>query len=153
MLSEILAGFTGLPTSEVERLMSMTGAKVYDDPVYQELLTHLNKDRLYETLPLARDAYRDGLPAFKDNLMQQFHYGTEPVTPFLLANWLLGFLQYPDELVGLLKRHTRIPLEIVQAGLPDILRMLDVMPEGRAEWQQAAATLALPLVAMPEPVA
>lgn len=149
MLVDALAELTGLDVEQTRRLLNMSGRAVYDDPTYQNLLGRLDKQTLQLTLHGARDAYEAGLPDMRQRIRGKFHFSTEPVTPYALANWLIGFLDFPDRLVDLLMWHTRVPLEVVQEGLPMIVGMLDRMEAGRREWKQAAATIALPLIACP----
>jgi len=147
MLANVLATYIDESTEEVQRLLKKTGQEVFMDPLFQEHLAGLDVELLQNTLADARQAYSDGLPSLKGAIVQQYDYVTDPVTPFALANWLVGFLKQPDQLMTLVEWHHRVPLEIVRTGLPMLLEMLEMMPEGRQEWQHAVAIVGLALVA------
>lgn len=147
MLAQILAPYIDESVEEVQRLLKMTGQEVFMDPLFQEHLAGLDVGLLQNTLVDARHAYSDGLPALKSAIVQRYDYTTDPVTPFALANWLVGFLKQPDQLMPLIEWHHRVPLEVVRTGLPMLLEMLEMMSEGKVEWQHAVAIVGLTLVA------
>lgn len=146
MLNQTLVHYTGTPAATIEQLLQLGSQSIYRHPTYQDLVASLNRQALEATLPLAREAYNAHLPDFIASMQRKHKVSLEPMSAFTLANWLVGFLQYPATVEQLPTKHERIPKAVIREGLPELLAMLDDMPQGRAEWQRALAILALPLV-------
>lgn len=147
MIAQALAQYIGVPKAKIERLLALTQEKIYQDAEYQAWINTLNIEQLNKFLPLARAAYEKHLPTFTEHLHTQYNLSNTPMSAFTLGNWLVGFLQYPSQISELSRMHRRLPPQAVREMLPEMIAMLDDMPEGRAEWQRAFALMALPLAA------
>jgi hypothetical protein len=142
MQSAIIAAYTGLSTDDVTRLLALPPAAIYQDPAYQGVVNRLDATLLRRTLVHVRAAYDDGLASIKEK-----HGLTGTImSGFTLGNWVLGFLNAPDHLNDMLDRHARIPENVIEAVLPELVALLDDLPEARAEWQCALVTFSLPLI-------
>lgn len=146
MIEQILSQYTGISANQIARILSLKQAQVYEDPDYQAWISQLDPTALYETLPLARAAYEQGMPQFAEHLRDNYGLDNTKMSPFTLGNWLVGFLQYPNTITNLAKLHHRIPPQAFREMLPMMLTMLDTMPDGGAQWQRALALMALPLL-------
>jgi len=142
-----IATTVGLPEATIKRLMGLAPADLLQDPEYLDLLHELDRELLEETLPMARSAYEEGLPAFSASLNARYGLADTPMSAYTLGNWVVGALQYPDHTSQILKMHDRVPGEAVRNGLEDLLGMLSTMPKGSREWQRALCALSLPLMA------
>jgi hypothetical protein len=147
MIETTLSNYIGVPSDKIARLLKMKQQAVYADPEYQAWINRLDANRLHQTLPHARAAYEKHLPHFIEILHTRFGMSNTPMSAFTLGNWLVGFLQHPEAIGDLSRMHSRIPSEAFRQMLPDMIEMLNDMPQGRAEWQNALALMALPLVA------
>lgn len=149
-LSQILAHYTGMPSSEVVRLLGMSQRDIYEDSAYKRMVEQLPSTILYETLPQARAAYERYLPQFAEILAMRYGMKNTPMSAFTLGNWLVGFVEQPTAIINLSKIHSRLPQQAVIEMLPEMIGMLDGMSEGRENWQRALALMALPLAARRE---
>jgi len=147
MIENTLSRYTGVVPAKISRLLRLTQSRIYEDKEYRSWIEALDTDVLGETLPHARVAYERHLPEFTEHLKEKYGMVNTPMSAYTLGNWLVGFLRYPDTIINLSKMHDRIPAEAFSDMLPEIITMLDEMPQGRAEWQRALALMALPLVA------
>jgi len=141
-----IAHYTGQSTSEINRLLGLGQAAVYADPVYKDWVKSLDVTLLHQTLPMARAIYERLLPSFTARLKDSYGIDSSPMSAFTLGNWLVGFLQYPDQINQLAHLHRRIPKAALEEGLPDILQALEELPNGKREWQKAMTVLMLPLL-------
>ncbi len=147
MLTNTISKYTGLDPNEVERLLGMSAKDIFADPTFQDMVDKLDKKLLENTVINAREAYRGKVEEFSARLESKYKLQNPTMSAFTLANWLVGFLYSPDNLIDLLDRHERVPKEALADGLPEILDMLSAMDEGRDEWQHAMALLSMPLIA------
>ncbi|MCS6870387.1 MAG: hypothetical protein RML95_01690 [Anaerolineae bacterium] len=147
MVAAVLAHYIGVEQSKVERLLLLTQEQVYQDAEYQAWINALDVERLNDFLPLARAAYERHLASFTEHLRTKYGMANTPMSPFTLGNWLVGFLQYPSQISNLSRIHQRLPRQAVLEMLPEMIAMLDDMPEGREDWQRAFALMTLPLAA------
>ena len=141
MSADVIAHYTGYSVQEIERLLSLGVDHIFNDGNYVDMVNDLDRELLYNTLPAARDAYDKGLPGFKANLSDRYDFTDSPMSAFTLANWLVSFLEQPDQLPTLLDQHAKVPLDILTDGLPDLLAILDNVGNSRAEWQKALAVI------------
>lgn len=146
MDSNVISQYTGMALPTVDRLLQMKAERIYEDPVYLLALESLDKTFLEATLPLARKAYEGHLQEFSTQLQQKYRLSVNPMSAFTLGNWVVGILQYPNEARKLMGMHTALNGEIIADGLPELLAMLEGMPRGSREWQQALCLLAFPLL-------
>lgn len=147
MLVNTLSKYTSLEPNELERLLAMSSRDVFADSNYQGMVDNLDKKLLESTVINAREAYRGKVEEFSTRLENKYELQNPTMSAFTLANWLIGFLYSPDNLIDLLEHHDRVPKEALVDGLPEILDMLGSMDEGRDEWQHAMVLLSLPLIA------
>lgn len=144
---QMIAYYTGLSEQEVRRFLSRPAADTYRDPAYIKTLEQLDQGYLKRTLGMVRDYYDQHLGEFAAELENRYQISRGAMSGFTLANWVIGFLDYPDYAIDLLERHAKLPAEVFDGGLEDLLSLMDGMPEGREQWQQALCLLAFPLMA------
>ena len=128
---------------DARRLLALSPADVYTDPVYQDVVARLDADLLRQTLVHVRAAYEDGLGPIKE----KYGLSNTIMSGFTLGNWVLGFLTSPDHLNDMLDRHAALSQDVIAAALPELVDLLDDLPAGRAEWQCALVAFSLPLIA------
>ncbi|MBI5928628.1 MAG: hypothetical protein HY862_04925 [Chloroflexi bacterium] len=147
MLTQLLAENIGVSQSDIQALTRLSRAELYENPTYQNLVNDLDFDLLHETLPIARKVYESTLPAVIEAISDTYRYKGRGMTAFTLGNWLVGFLSQPDQLYQLVEYHNRVPLQVIEEGLPMILKSLGEMEAGGTEWTKAMAVLSLPFFA------
>lgn len=145
MLEGILANYIGVPITEIQRLTQLSVEQILQDKVYISWLKSLDLDYLIETLPNVRASYEQHLPEFREKLESNYRLENNPMSAYTLANWLLGYLRYPQSLPELVKIHRKIPTNAIRETSPELLQMLDYMGEGQAMWQKALAVFLIPL--------
>lgn len=146
MLADTISRYSGAAAGDVSRWLTLSPEAIYEDPAYLDLINGLDKEFLQETVITAREAYREGLDDLAKKIEVKYDVENPVMSAFTLGNWLVGFLYSPTTLPDLLERHGRVPAEAIREGLPELLGMLESMPTGRQEWQQALALLSIPLV-------
>lgn len=146
MDSQQIAAYTGLSSHVIQRLQTMSIDNVYADKEYLNALRNLNRDMLQATLPAARQAYDNHLDEFSSAIRSRYNLNTDVMSAFTLGNWVVGILEYPEQAKKLIHMHERVPHQALVENLPGILKILDEMPQGRAEWQKALCLLAFPLM-------
>lgn len=146
MTIEQIASYTGLAPRTIDRLLQMGTTHIYQDDDYIAALEGLDKAYLEDTLPLARDAYESRLDEFAQEIAERYGVDSEPMSPFTLGNWVVGMLQYPSHAAKMIEMHERVPRVAVRESLHHLLLMLDDMPEGAQQWQQALCLLSFPLM-------
>jgi hypothetical protein len=144
--TETIANYTGISLSEIKRFSNMGPYDIYKDPAYIAALKTLDRSYLESTLQLARAAYEKHIDAFKDDVKARYGLDKTPMSAFTLGNWVVGVLQYPSSAHEILKLHKGIKGEVISGSLQELLDMLNEMPEGAAEWQQALCMLSFPLM-------
>lgn len=143
MLMQQLVTYTGLPETEIERLLALPPTEIYNDPAYLALIPQLDEATLKATAAQVQQIYGDQLPALKD----KHRLGGTIMSSYTLVNWVLGFLMYPERLRDMLRYHRRLTPEQVADMLPDLFSLLDEMTEGVDAWKMALAVISLPLLA------
>ena len=143
MLADLYANYAGLPADETERLLAMGAEAIYQDKRYQFLVTGLDASLLHNTAGHVRDVYDKELP----DLKARYGLAGTVMSGFTLCNWVLGYLNYPTKLSDLLGQHERIPVKTMADMLPELVDLLESVPEGREEWERALLIITLPLLA------
>jgi hypothetical protein len=143
MLADLYAKYVGLAADEIERLLAMPAEAIYQDKGYQSLVTGLDVSLLHDTARHVREAYDQGLP----DLKARYGLAGTVMSGFTLCNWVLGYLNYPTKLSDLLGQHERIPTKTMTDMLPELVDLLEGVPEGRQEWERALLIITLPLLA------
>lgn len=143
MQPQAIADLMGLSVDEVERLLALNPAAIYEDAAYLRVVHTLDTGVLRATLQAVRDIYEDGLPPIKEK------YGLSDtiMSGYTLGNWVLGFLTAPDHLNDMLERHASIPTDVIEDALPELVDLLEDLSNGKDEWQRALVTFSLPLIA------
>ena len=144
MTSEELARYAGMSAHEIERLLALPAAKIYEDPVYRDMVASLDREHLDRTAKYARDVYDKHILA----LQEQYNLNSSLMGGYTLSNWVLGFLMYPKRMIDMLQYHTSLPPNMIATLLPQLVQLLDEVPEGREEWQRALIIFSLPLLAL-----
>lgn len=119
---------------------------IYNDSAYLNQIRQIDTERLYETLPAARDIDAEYVPQYNQILSERFGLHNSVMSAFTLGNWLVGFLQFPKTLDNLSQHHKRLPKEAMAELLPHMLSVLEDMPHGSADWQKALALLSMPML-------
>jgi hypothetical protein len=140
---QLIKHHTSVSPNMLAKWFAMRQQDVYNDPDYQALVKTIDRDILHDTLGDARSAYEKGLPSLKTYIESRYTLNHEMMSPYTLANWVIGFLDSPSALHTLSSYHTEVPQKAIEEGLPEIVKMLDRMPA----WQQALCVLAIPLLA------
>jgi hypothetical protein len=143
MLADLYANYAGLPADETERLLAMPAEAIYQDGGYLSRVTGLDVSLLHNTARFVREAYDKGLP----DLKARYGLAGTVMSGFTLCNWVLGYLNYPTKLSDLLGQHERIPVKTMTDMLPELVDLLEGVPEGRQEWERALLIITLPLLA------
>lgn len=143
MQPQAIAGYMGLTVKDVDQLLALSPAAVYDDPIYQEVVASLDPTLLRTTLGQVRDIYAAGL----DPIKEKYGLSDTIMSGFTLGNWVLGFLTSPNHLNDMLERHANIPPQAIEDALPELVDLLEDLDDGRAEWQRVLVTFSLPLIA------
>jgi hypothetical protein len=143
MLAELYASHAGIPAEETERLLAMPAEAIYRDKGYQALVTGLDVSLLHDTAGYVRRVYEEELPEIK----ARYGLTGTVMSGYTLCNWVLGYLNYPSKLSDLLGQHDRIPVKTMLDMLPELVDLLESVPEGREEWERAFLIITLPLLA------
>jgi hypothetical protein len=147
MLAKILASYSQLPEAQIESWLAQPSRALLSDEKYYQAINAIDSSLLYHSLPEVREAYTSGLPAFQQKLTERYQLDFSVMSAYTLGNWLLGFLQHPEQLDMLLDKHLRLPLNVLREEAPALLSLLDKMSQNRQEWQKALALFMLPLLA------
>jgi len=147
VLAKILASYSHLPEAQIEDWLSQPSQVLLSDKNYYQAINKLNSNLLYQSLPEVREVYAQGLPAFQQAVTERYQLDFSVMSAYTLGNWLLGFLQHPEQLDMLVDRHLNLPLNVLRAEAPALLSLLDNMSQNRQEWQKALALFMLPLLA------
>ncbi len=148
-----LAHYIDVSPDDIQYIFSLPPDELYTNAVYQALVAGLDRNLLDETLPDTRALLDEHLPAFKALVADQYpDLPLDGVTSYALCNWLLGYLQSPNELSRLRDRHMHVPPRFIREFLPNLLEIMDALPVGKDVWQRALAVLAIPLVSSSQPI-
>jgi hypothetical protein len=140
-----LSRYSGVPRETVERMTSMPAATLAKDAEYLALLKTLNISKLESTLQAARDAVESGLPAFIPKFYERTGWDRTPMSSYTLGNWLVGFLEYPEQMPMFIDLHGRLPRDQIRDLIPELISVLDNMGDGGPEWQKAMALMSFAL--------
>ena len=146
MNAEKIASYTQLPLNEVNRLRTMSAQEVFADKAYLRALKQIDRHFLEETLQEARKAYALHMDEFKAEIQSRYGISSEPMSAFTLGNWVVGVLQYPDQVKELMNMHGNVGGEVFAGSMEQVLTILEDMPHGTREWQQAMCMLAFPMM-------
>jgi hypothetical protein len=133
--------------NDIRQITQLPPEKVFENTTFRTLIEGLDTLTLRRTLPEARRSFATGLPAFLIQIERDYGISHTPMSVYTLTDWLIRFLEAPETLAVVLSMHQRVPGSLIREGLPYLLSLLDTMPNGRTEWQQALAVMSLPLVA------
>lgn len=146
MFEEALAEQLGVSLHDIQLFLSMPADELRKNALYQSLLEDIDADYLYGTLGEARRALDGILPGLVDYVKSKYHVAHFPLTSYMLGNWVVGFLNYPDELWRLSKIHRQIPPHIMHEVVPEVLAGLGEMSTGSSAWQRAFAVIVVPML-------
>lgn len=137
----------GIPVEEVQELLALPPADIYASHFYRSLVESLDYNILSAAMPEVRAAYDQYLPAVVDHLRDDLDYRGKPMTSSTLSNWVLGFLHEPAYLSKMVDLHARVPMQVLEYSLPEILAILDTIGSAGEEWKRAIMVLSLPMFA------
>lgn len=144
MFAQSMVRFIGIPKTEIERLLGLPPEQMLADPVYQGLVSHLDRWTLEASLLKAQRLLDEKLPPLLNAAMRHYSLKNHAMSARVLCNWVLGFLNRPGEVIEAVDIHRQIPANTIRFALPHLLAILyDMGPDG-ALWQKAIALLALP---------
>ncbi|MCA9914412.1 MAG: hypothetical protein KC496_13750 [Anaerolineae bacterium] len=141
-----IAVYCKLPVELVAYFLSMPPAEVYRDEQYIRALYRLDLPRLRMTLPIVRSYYHEHLDDFAQYVEQTYHIDRGAMSAQTLGNWVVAFLDYPENALSMLEKHSHLPSALFDGGLEELLRLVEGLPEARDAWQQALCLLAFPLM-------
>ena len=143
MLVAQFAHYLNIDVNDVEQLMALPAAAIYDDPFYQELVQSINPRALEGSAHIVRAIYEENLGEIK----AEYNLTDTVMSGYTLVNWVLGFMMYPERMRDMLSVHTSVPSGVVADMLPRLVDLLEDLPENREDWQRALLIFSLPLVA------
>ena len=145
MLNRILAEAIGHPTNTVTQLLKTPARRLYDDPVYKQLVTEIDNTTL-QVVGGMRPYLDKELPTIVEKYKKKYNMTHFPLDSMMLCNWVLGFANMTLALPLLLEKHTDVSRQVMRDALPDLLHILDKAPEGSHVWKKTFAILVIPLV-------
>ena len=147
MLVDQLSQCTGVSVAIISKLLAMKSLEVHEQPEYTALIKKLDARVLELTLRDARQVLDAELPAVVERYTQKYKLDNFPLSGYMVGNWVMGYLNNPEHLPNLIRIHQAFPKNVMIEVVPEVLQILGKMEKGRAAWQQAFATLVLPLIA------
>lgn len=145
MFATTIAQTIGLHKADVERLLAMPPQSIYHDAEFQSLVQTINADTLYESIAQVRQHLDAALPPLVNQMMATHHIEHFPLTSYMFANWMIGFLHYPQELWRLIEKHADVPVALIREATLEVLPIFGALGKRADEWQAALAILAIPL--------
>lgn len=146
MDNKTLAYYIGTDVEIIDKLRNMDAETMYHHPDYQRLIASVDKRKLDRTLPLAKEAYANGLDKLKVQLTIKYRVDAKPMSAYTLASWVVGILDHPNRLSDLIQMHDKIPGRAIVDSLDTLVDILDTLPEGKDTWQRALCLLTMPLM-------
>jgi imidazolonepropionase-like amidohydrolase len=141
-LIDTLAYYAQVPADEIARWIALPPEAIYQDTAYRALVAQLDASELDRTADYTRQAYDAGLTPIKE----RYNLQDTIMSGYTLSNWVLGYLMNREMIPQLLDQHATIPPDVIRAILPELLDLLEDIPEGREEWQRALVALTIPLM-------
>lgn len=141
-----IAKYCNLPIEQVDYFFSLPPEEIYRDEQYVRALYRLDLPRLRMTLPMVRSYYDEHLDEFATCMERTYHIQRGAMSAYTLGNWVVAFLDYPENALSMLEKHSHLPPEMFNGGLEELLNLLDGLPEAQQAWQQALCLLAFPLM-------
>lgn len=146
MDAQTIAHYTGLPLDTVEVYFELSPEEIYQDEAYHEALNSLDRKTLDATLPGVRRVYDRHMDDFAAYLYEHHQVERGTMSSHTLGNWVLGFIQQPEYIVNILQHHQLMPGAAFADGLEQLLDLLESVPAGKQEWQQALCLMAFPMM-------
>ncbi|NDJ54497.1 MAG: hypothetical protein GYB68_15620 [Chloroflexi bacterium] len=135
----------GIPDASLDRLATLSTRDLLADPTYREMLSSLDCDLLEATLPEARAALENNLPAIAERVVAEWALDRNPMSAYTLGNWVVAFARQPDHIEQLIHFHDRMPSQLFRDVLPEIVSLFNEMPRGAEAWKYAITVLGLVL--------
>lgn len=149
MIAKTLAFYLDMPQVEVLHLLRTPPHGLIHHPTYIALLYDLDFECLRATLPYAKTVLEAGLPVLVARWSAEYNLYDFPLNGHMLSDWIADFLQFPAEVWRLRDVHKSVPLPLIHEVIPGILAILEALGEVSHVWQQAFATMVIPLAAFP----
>ncbi|MEM6527816.1 MAG: hypothetical protein AAF653_05950 [Chloroflexota bacterium] len=146
MDSGTLARYTGVPRTEIDRLLSMSGGAVVEDAGFMNPVGSIDITLLKQSLPATRAAYEEQLPALRKDITGRYGVNADVMSAHTLGNWIVGALEFPQYISSITSNHTNVPREVFVNEMPQLLAMVEDVPDGGTEWQKALCIFVLPLM-------
>lgn len=148
MQTEEIARYCKVSNHLIRDWISRPPADVYRDQQYIRTLYRLDLPYLRATLPVVREFYEENLDEFAHDMEEHYHISRGAMSSFTLGNWVVAFLDHPEYALNMIARHSHLPPELFDGGLERLMLMLEDLPEGCEQWQQALCLLTFPLMGM-----
>jgi len=146
MTAEEVARYCKVPAHLIRDWMGRSPSDVYRDQQYIRTLYRLDLPYLRATLPRVREFYAENLDSFAEDMEQRYQIARGAMSSFTLGNWVVAFLDHPEYSLNMIERHNHLPSELFGGGLESLMLMLEDLPEGKEQWQQALCLLTFPLM-------
>ena len=146
MKAETISRYTHLPVEDVRQWISQPSSIVYNDQKYLNAVRGLDAEYLEETLPLVREAYENHLTILKQRLQAYYDHPVDLMSAATLGTELLRVVQEPETALKIRDMHRPILGAPIRKSLQILLEILEEMPEGAEEWQQALCLLSFPMM-------
>ncbi|MEO1664250.1 MAG: hypothetical protein AAFU54_06420 [Chloroflexota bacterium] len=146
MKNGALAQYIGVPGSEIDRLLQMSGDDVVTDAGFMKLVKSIDLAVLKQSLPATRAAYEEQLPALRKDITNRYGVNADVMSAHTLGNWIVGAIEFPQYISSITSNHTDVPREVFVNKMPQLLDMVKDVPGGGAEWQKALCVFVLPLM-------
>ena len=146
-MGSYLANYVSMEASEIDRVLKLAPSKVFEDPAFTSMINKLDVEILRDTLGDAHSTLDTKLMPLLQTTLKHHNLEETAMSAYTLANWLVGYLEWPNMLGQMLEKHSRIPTNVISDVLPHIMDILADVPSEKARWQEAFAAVAMPLIA------
>lgn len=138
-----------LDAQKVEELLTLSATELPQKEAFQTELGNLDLGLLRETLPTAKSALENKLPAFYTWLKNELHIKRVPDNPNHATTWVAGFLNNQESIQHLVELHRPVPPVALEQAVPRFVSLFNQVEDSkiRQQWQRALALLCLVLVA------
>jgi len=141
-----LSQLTGIPITTIEYWQTLSAVQIVHNRDYIDALRDVDRLELESSFNEIRTRYQGHLVHFQRMLAQRYGVHHAPMFSEILGHWVLSAVEQPSYLEHVIKRHARMPREMISDGLPMLVDMLASPSGERNEWQRAVVLLTLPML-------
>lgn len=146
METEMVSQWSGIPQGLIDGWRHLSADAIVRDPDYMGYVRSIDRVQLEATFYEMRKTYQQTLGHFQHMLTRRYGIQSAPMFSEILGAWIMNAIDQPNYLEHIIRRHNRIPREIIRESLPMLLEMLSTNPDERNEWQRAVTILTLPML-------